>query len=166
MTAMTAKDPIRHELQSSQYVLGLLLADLTDEDILVRPAPGANHIAWQLGHLIASEHRFLCTLTGVTPPALPDGFAERHSSPASREETSQGFLRKAEYLELLTQVRRTTLAALDRLPEADLDRPNTGPLAPIAPTLGTLFQLMANHVMMHGGQFSVVRRALGKPHVM
>ena len=33
----------------------LLVSDLSDADLLVRPVPQANHIAWQLGHLILQE---------------------------------------------------------------------------------------------------------------
>ena len=40
-------------------VAALLNADLSDADLLVRPAPSANHIAWQLGHLIASERNLV-----------------------------------------------------------------------------------------------------------
>ena len=36
-------------------------------------------------------------------------------------------------------------------------------MAQFAPTLGSLFLLVSNHALMHGGQFSVVRRKLGKP---
>ena len=36
-------------------------------------------------------------------------------------------------------------------------------MAQMAPTLGALLLLNANHVMMHAGQFTVVRRKLGKP---
>ena len=36
-------------------------------------------------------------------------------------------------------------------------------MARLAPTLGALFFLMASHEMMHAGQFTVVRRQLGKP---
>ena len=39
----------------------------------------------------------------------------------------------------------------------------TGQMAKFAPKLGNLFLLQANHALMHGGQFSVVRRKLGKP---
>lgn len=38
-----------------------------------------------------------------------------------------------------------------------------GPVARLAPTVGALFMLTANHELMHSGQFSVVRRKLGKP---
>ena len=44
--------------------------------------------------------------------------------------------------------------------QPDLDKP-TG--WEIAPTVGELFLLMGNHCMMHAGQFSAVRRKLGKP---
>ena len=37
------------------------------------------------------------------------------------------------------------------------------PVAKLAPTVGALLLLAANHAVMHGGQFSVVRRKLGKP---
>jgi hypothetical protein len=36
-------------------------------------------------------------------------------------------------------------------------------MAKFAPTVMALFLLTANHQMMHAGQFSVVRRKLGKP---
>jgi hypothetical protein len=163
---MTAKDVIRQSLEGTRRVLTLLLNDLSDADLLVRPVSGANHIAWQLGHLIVSEHRFLSSLPGVTPPVLPEGFAERHSAPAALLDPLQGFLRKSEYLELFDKVRAASLDAVDRIPEADLDRPNTGPTAPIAPTLGALFSLTSSYTMLHSGQFSVVHRALGKPNLL
>ena len=52
---------------------------------------------------------------------------------------------------------------LETLPEADLDKPTGWEMAP---TVGALFVLIANHPMMHAGQFVVVRRKLGKPVVI
>jgi hypothetical protein len=161
---MTAKDAIRQALQTSRTILGMLLDNLSDSDILVRPVPSANTVAWQLGHLINSEYRMLGGIPGSAPPALPDGFTDRYSASSSRQDSTQGYLSKAEYLALYDQVRQATLSALDRIPESDLERPHTGPLAPIAPTVGALFQLIASHSVLHTGQFSVVRRALGKPN--
>jgi uncharacterized damage-inducible protein DinB len=158
---MTAKDAIRQSLATSRQVFTLLLEDLSDADLLVRPVSGANHVAWQIGHIIASEHRMLTALVPDLAPTLPDGFLDRHSSARAAEDT--GFLTKAEYLAQYRRVREATLAAVDRFPEADLDKPNHGPTAPIAPTLGALFLLVGNHGLLHAGQFSVVRRKLGKP---
>ena len=40
--------------------------------------------------------------------------------------------------------------------------PTTGNIAQFAPTHGALVLLVSNHTLMHSGQFTVVRRKLGK----
>ena len=52
---MNAKDAIRSTMDLSLTVLNSYVSDLSDADLLRRPAPGCNHLAWQLGHLISSE---------------------------------------------------------------------------------------------------------------
>jgi hypothetical protein len=161
---MNAKDAIKTALDANHFILTSVLADLSDADLLVRPVPGANHIAWQLGHLVYAEAQHLPKqIPGGTPVELPAGFAEQHSKEMAAAEPPKGFRTKEEYLGLFKKVRAATLAALDKIPEADLDRPITGPMARLAPTAGAMFLLMANHELMHAGQFSVVRRKLGKP---
>jgi hypothetical protein len=160
---MNAKDAIRNALTSTQRLLNWYLSDLSDADLLVRPVPAANHIAWQLGHLITSEVRMGRVVPGAKYPELPAGFAERHAKETAAVEPPKGFGTKAEYLDLFNKARAATLAAADQIPEADLDRPTEGPVAQFAPTVGALLLLTGNHTMMHAGQFSVVRRKLGKP---
>jgi hypothetical protein len=94
---------------------------------------------------------------------LPAGFAEAHNKEASASDAPKGFRSKAEYLDLFTKVRSATLAALGKLSDADLSRPTQGRMAPFAPTLAAYFILLSNHALMHAGQFTVVRRKLGKP---
>jgi hypothetical protein len=160
---MTGKEAIRTALQSTQQMLGMYLSDLADQDILVRPVPGANHIAWQLGHLIHAEQQLLQQLPGAKYPELPAGFAEQHKTAQAAVDPPKGFLSKTQYLELFNKNRATTLATLEKMSEADLDRPTTGQMAQFAPTLGALLLLQSNHTLMHGGQITVVRRKLGKP---
>ena len=52
---MNARDVIQTSLNATKNMVDMYLADLSDADLLVRPVPVANHIAWQLGHLISSE---------------------------------------------------------------------------------------------------------------
>jgi uncharacterized damage-inducible protein DinB len=163
---MTAKDAIKFVFNGNFHILNQYLTDLTDAELLIRPVPGANHVAWQLGHLIASEIMLLANIPGGSPLELPAGFAERHSKETAALEPPKGFLTKAEYLALFKKVREQTFAKLDKLPDSDLDKPNTGRMAQVAPTLGALFLLTANHQMMHGGQIAVLRRKLGKPIVV
>ncbi|MCI0456812.1 MAG: DinB family protein [Gemmataceae bacterium] len=161
---MTAKDAIKTALTSTQQVLTWYLSDLSDADLLTRPVPAANHVAWQLGHLIAAE-RFLISqnVPGAAYPELPAGFEERHHKTKAANEPPQGFATKGEYVALFNKVREATLANLAKLSDADLDKPTKGDIAKFAPTLGALCVLVSNHTLMHGGQITVLRRKLGKP---
>jgi hypothetical protein len=159
---MNAKDAIRTSLKSSQGLMNGVLADLSDQDLLVRPVPGANHIAWQLGHLILAEQMMQKSLGG-TPPPLPAGFADQHGKPMATVDPPKGFATKEQYTKLLNENREATLAIVDKMPEADLDKPVEGRMAQIVPTLGAMAMFPASHALMHMGQFSVVRRKLGKP---
>lgn len=159
---MTAKEAIKNVLDSNMNILKMFLADLSDADLLVRPIPNANHAAWQLGHLIAAESRLLASIDGI-PAKLPDGFAEKHTPETAKDDSPASFLKKDEYLKLLDEVRAATLASLDKLSDAALDTKTTGPMAAFAPNYGSLYILLGNHTMMHAGQFTVLRRKLGKP---
>jgi hypothetical protein len=161
--AMNGIDAIRTALKSTQHLVTWFLGDLSDADLLVRPTPGANHIAWQIGHVIAAEPQLASPLPGAAYPELPAGFAKQHSKDTQAIDPPTGFATKAEYVDLFNKVRQATLDTLGQLTDADLDRPTQGRMAPFAPTLGALLVLVSNHSLMHAGQFSVVRRKLGKP---
>ena len=155
---------IETALTSTQNIVPMYLGDLTDADLLVRPVPGANHIAWQFGHLIASEIQLVRSqLSNTAYPELPAGFAEQHGKETSAQEPPKGFGGKEQYVTLFNRVREATKAAVAKLSDADLDRPTTGQMAQFAPTLAAFLMLVSNHTLMHVGQFTAVRRKLGKP---
>jgi len=161
---MQGVDAIRTALQSTQHLVNWFLSDLDDHDLLVRPIDAANNIAWQIGHLTVSETHMGKQMPEATYPELPAGFAEQHANPKGGESApTTGYATRQTYTDLFNQVRQATLGAVAKLTDADLDRPTQGSMAKFAPTLGALLILVSNHSMMHGGQFSVVRRKLGKP---
>lgn len=160
---MNAKEAIRTALASTQHILNWYLSDLSDADLLVRPVPAANHIAWQLGHLIHAERFLLGQLPGAAYPELPVGWSDQHGKNTAAVEPPHGFATKTEYVNQFNTAREATLATLAKMSEADLDKPTQGNMAPFAPTLGALLLLQSNHTLMHAGQFTVVRRKLGKP---
>ncbi len=163
---MNACKVVETALTSTQGLPNWYVGDLSDADLLIRPVPGANHIAWQFGHLIASEiHLVKEQFSNAPYPELPAGFAEQHSKETAAQESPKGFLGKAQYLELFNKVREATKAVAAKLSDADLDRATTGKMAEFAPTLAAWFLLVSNHTLMHAGQFTVVRRKLGKPIV-
>jgi hypothetical protein len=163
---MQAKDVVKHSLTSTQDTLKMYLGDLSDQDITVRPVPAANNIAWQLAHLCTAEKYLLeGQLPGAAYPEIPAAINSLGNERSGKEDPPGGYLTKAQYLDCLDKLRAATVAAVAKLSDADFDRPVTNSMAKFAPTLGALLVLTANHSLMHGGQFTVVRRALNKPVV-
>ena len=56
---MSLKNHIRWQIEQCHWITMSYVQDLADRDLLLRPVPGMNHIAWQLGHLITGSRRFL-----------------------------------------------------------------------------------------------------------
>src|SRR5262249_32426965 len=148
---------------SSDRILKMYVNDLTDEEILLEPAPGVNPIALQLGHLINAERMFVEFASPNSCPALPEGFAERHSLKSGDRNDRTRYSTKAEYLRLWDPQRAATKAALEALPDADLDKPSPERFASFAPTIGSILNLAGGHALSHLGQFVPLRRKLGKP---
>jgi hypothetical protein len=160
---MNAKDVMTRVFGMGDYILNSYLGDLDDADLLLRPVEGQNHIAWQLGHLISSERRMVEGVKPGASPLLPAGFDDAHNKEASKSTETRGFLTKQQYLDLFKKQRAATLAVLESLSDADLERPGPESMRPIAPTMGATFTLAGEHVLMHVGQFVSVRKKLKKP---
>jgi hypothetical protein len=161
---MNGPDVIRTTLTQTQNMMNRYLEDLSDADLLVRPVPGANHIAWQFGHLISSEP-YLAKFApfGAVYPEFPAGFDERHQKAAAAQDPPHGYSTKTQYLDLFNKTRRATIDAVGKLTDADLDQKVEGDMAKFTATRGALLLLISNHTFMHAGQITVVRRKLGKP---
>jgi hypothetical protein len=159
---MTGKDAIRNVIDFCHHLVREYTNDLTDRDLFVRPVPGANHIAWQLGHLIAGDVHMLGAL-GRKGAALPAGFADRYTKETAASDDPAKFHPKTEYLKLADTSREVALAALAATPESDLDKPAPEEMRAYAPTIGAGLLLLGTHWLMHAGQFVPIRRKLGKP---
>ena len=163
---MRAKEVVKIALTSTQNLVPMYLSDVTDAEVAVHPVPGANNIAWQLAHLTTAEEYLLGDqLPGVQYPEIPAAIANLGNERTGKVDPPGGYLSKAQYVEWFNKMRAATIAAVDKLSDSDLDRPVTNTMAKFAPTLGALLILTANHTLMHGGQFTVARRALNKPVV-
>jgi hypothetical protein len=162
---MNAKDAIRGVYGTADTILSRYLADLSDADLLVRPVPGQNHIAWQLGHLIGAERNFVEAIKPGLSPALPEGFEQAHGRDEATvaSDDPKQFSPKETYLRLYQAQRQATLKLLDGLSEADLDAPAPERFRQFFPTVGAVMMLAGTHALMHVGQFVGVRRKLGKP---
>lgn len=163
---MDAKAFFKESYNLSAHAISAYVSDLTDADLLLTPGPDCNCLAWQLGHLISSEHGLLNSVVPGAAPQLPEGFDAKHSKDNSSSTDASDYLTKEGYLELFSKMKTATFAAIDSLSETDLDKPAPEHLRSFLPSVGSVFMLIAMHGTMHSGQFVPVRRALKKPIVI
>jgi hypothetical protein len=160
---MNSSESIKQSIDMADVVCMSYLSDLTDTELMMRPHPECNHVNWQIGHLIESEHSMIEQIRPGSMPVLPVGFAEKYSRETVRNDDPKAFATKEELMNTYKAQRAGTLAALAKTSESELDAA-TG--VSYAPTVGAMFSLQGSHWLMHCGQWVVIRRILGKAIVM
>jgi hypothetical protein len=162
---MNAPELLKANTRMGVFVVELYLKDLNEDDLFVRPHPRANHVAWQLGHVISSTQKLLIALNHQ-PPTLPQTFEQRHAKEMAASDERDVFSVKAEYLSLLHAQRDSIIGWLEQCTESDLNGPAPDSMKSYAPTIGAAILSFGNHLLMHSGQIAVLRKILGKPVVM
>jgi hypothetical protein len=159
---MNARQAIRINIDSAYQIAQGYLGDLTEAELLVRPVPGANHIAWQLGHLLESAYDMVETTCPGSMPPLPAGFAEKYNPDTAKLDSPGAFHPKSVYMNVAEEQHAATLKALDKLTDSDLDKPAPEKFRGFLKTVGELFSMQGSHLLMHAGQWAVTRRKLGR----
>jgi hypothetical protein len=161
---MSVIDKMAEGLAKNGEFLKMHLADFSDADMLARPCPGANHAAWQLGHLIAAETNLANAFRAGVMPELPAGFSEKFDGKeASKRDDPKSFPSKAELISLFERTRAASVKFTKSLKEQELGQPMPEKFQSFVPTVGDLIAFTPVHSAMHIGQFQVIRRKLGKP---
>jgi len=154
---------IRLSIDMGYLITTSYLSDLSDADLMHRPHAECNHIKWQMGHLIMSEHQMVADAVPGFMPALPEGFAARYTKETASSDDPAAFDSRDELMRVFEEQRAGTLTALATLSDADFDQPSPEHMRSYAPTLGAMFSLQGSHWVMHAGQWAVIRRQLGHP---
>ena len=141
-----------------------LVADLSDEEMILQPAGAPNHAVWTLGHVIHSCQAIAGEL-GVEP-WLPGNWETRFgygSTPAPGADSGDSC--KARLLFSLADAGDRLRAVLLATDESRLKDPLPDErVREILPTLGdALLQIVAAHTAFHAGQLAAWRRAIGRP---
>lgn len=156
---MDVKEALKINIDMGDLICSGYLEDLSDEDMMHRPAPESNHIKWQLGHLISSEHGMIEQIAPGSMPPLPEGFAERYTKETAKTDNPAAFDSKKVLMSAFRAQREATLKVLDAFDPNDFDKP-TG--VDYAPNAASMFSMQGSHYIMHAGQWAVIRRQLGR----
>jgi hypothetical protein len=81
-------------LQRNLEMVKMTLSDFSDADMMVRPCPGANHPAWQLGHLINVEAGALKNFNPSAPSTLPPDFEKKFTKETCGKDDASLFPRR------------------------------------------------------------------------
>jgi len=162
---MDIRDALITNLKTSAMVCGAYLEDLTDEEAMQRPHPNCNHINWQIGHLIASEHG-MASACGGEIPLLPEGFEEKYSKETAGSDNASEFVGKSELMKIAAVQHEAIVKVIGGMSNDDFDKPGPENMRSYAPTMGALVNMMGSHWMMHAGQWVVLRRQLGREIVI
>ncbi len=162
---MDSRAAIKASLDCSDMLVTMYLSDLEGPELLKRPAERCNHIAWQLGHLILSEHQMIGGCLPGAMPNLPTGFEQRYAKDQASSDHAGDFDDKETLWGLYRTQRAATLVALSQQTDEDFDRASPESIQAYAPTLGSAFVLIGIHWTMHAGQWVVLRRQLGRPPI-
>lgn len=163
---MSVQKQAIESMAMTQMLLGAAVADFSDDEMYVRPVPGANHAAWQIGHLVASQFQMVGFAGGKLPP-LPDGFAQTFGKDTAAKDGLAAFgYGREKLLSVFNAQRDAVKAWAAAVPDADLTKEMPDPVRAYIPTVGSLLLLVSTHDAMHLGQLQVIRRKLGKKHLM
>ena len=160
---MTAIDVMANTMAKNFEMLKMHLADFSDADMMVRPVPGANHAAWQMGHLLNFDI-MSANLMGIPgAPAMPTPPTPKwYGKEGASSDDASKFIKKDELLKLMTQSHGALVQWTRGLKPEDLSKPGPAEFKGFVDTVGDLVMGITVHATMHIGQFQVIRRKLGK----
>jgi hypothetical protein len=163
---MTAIDYIRLSLENSKgWTMGLI-NDMKDAP-LTQPTPnGGNHPLWVLGHIVRAESDLLDGFILGKPNRFPD--LEQFSMGNTPSTDPDQYPSMDELMANHEEIRAATLAHLDTLTDADLDKKRNAPeeFGAMFGTVGACFSAMSTHMSFHAGQVADARRAAGRSPLM
>jgi len=145
-----------------------LVADLSDDQLTVQPAPKTNHPAWVLGHLLQVDHAFLSLITGQPMPAwIDDTWKAIYGAKSEPVADKSKYKPKQWYIERLAPLREQIIARLKQMKPEDFLAPHPDPARRERfPTVGHAVMLYGTwHEAYHSGQLSTWRRVQGLPAV-
>ena len=164
---MNTIDYIRQEMAMSKGWISGLIADIKDAPLTLPTPLGGNHPLWIVGHLAYSESNLLnCYILNKKNPLekYKDtlGIGTRPVNDASAYPPIEELIEKFEF------ARADTLAYLDTITEADLDKPSYAPedRKEFFGTIGQCLAVMTTHLAFHGGELADARRAAGRDVLM
>lgn len=165
LTATAILGPLNITLRYAE----MLLKDIPADKFAHMPHPSMNHPAFCIGHLALYPDKTFDLIGMSDLKVEKPGYAELFEASATCVDDPGAYPPKDEIVAYFFDRHQAIQQALPEVPEATLQQPMTGEgrAAQMFQTVGSAVNFyMNNHNMMHLGQISAWRRAVGLPSVM
>lgn len=142
-----------------------LLQDIDESTWFDMPAPGINHVAWQVGHLAASQVALIhvrCFAKDYDS-CTPAGFREMFGKGSSPKADPSAYPGIADIRAAFDRIQAEAIELITTMPESDLNRPAGTEPHPLFSTRQGAIATAALHETFHAGQIALLRRLAGKP---
>lgn len=162
---MRMSDLLINRLQTGRKWTHSLISDIDEARWFEMPNGVTGHVAWQLGHIAASQVVLLhnrCfgkAFTDVLPDAMRLTFA-RGSTPVA---DSSKYPSIVEIRSMFERVHNDAIERVRTLGEADFDAPAGDEPHPLFRNKGEAILMAAMHETFHAGQIAMIRREFGMP---
>lgn len=161
---MKITDLLVDRLQTGRMWTNSLLADIEESRWFEMPHPGVGHVAWQVGHLAASQivlihvRCFGMAYTDVAPDSIRTTFA-RGSTPVADKSKYPSI---AEIRALFDRVQNDVIHRVSGMSESELDEQAGAEPHPMLKYKAGAIAMAAMHETFHAGQIAMIRRIFGK----
>ena len=161
---MTSIDLLTERLIAARRWTTSLLQDIQESRWFESPAPGIQHIAWQVGHLAASQAVLIHNRCLNIPVAevVPESITKQFGRGSKPMGDAGAYPPIAEIRRLFDGVQADCLARIRQMTESDLDLPAYGDPHPMFAKRGEAVAMTTMHEAFHAGQIALTRRLFGK----
>jgi len=160
-----AKDVVLGQMQTSQFLVEKMTADLSDAEYFKPAVPGANHAGWIMGHIACSEDWAAALISG-SKQRIPDATHALFKSGTTCVADASKYPSRKQIDELFRNSRAHALEAVKVFNDSRWNDPNPKGANGPFPTLGALCGLLGFHPFWHIGQLTVCRVAMNKKRVL
>lgn len=153
---------LRQQARAIHRVVQLNVDGITQEESLIRPAPGGNCLNWVVGHLLATYDQMLPLLG--QKPVMEEGALQRYARGTPPLENPAEALDLQVLLTAWNDANDRVDAGLAGVTPELLDKPvSKSPSNNPNETIRSLLPTVLFHQAYHAGQTGILRRIAGKP---
>ncbi|MCP3903057.1 MAG: DinB family protein [Planctomycetes bacterium] len=159
-TSLTALDLGLLALEQSRTYLLKCVDDMSDTDLLHRPAETGNHALWVMGHIAWSDDFFLQQFTKAESGIAPEEWGEKFGMGSSPTSDPDDYPTRLEIMEVMDKTRAALIAWCKTQSDEQLGAEVPAEWKGFARNFGMLMTSVAWHEGIHTGQVLEARRSL------